>query len=70
MPEYTKHPPDRPCTRHKVAFSKSEVIEALSDYARKGGLSLPDGECFVWGIDQTRSPGYEESLTLVVDEHE
>jgi hypothetical protein len=65
MPKYEVQHPMPQHISHRVKVPRDEVIEALRDYAIKNGISLPDGEWGVWGVERNAFDG-EQSLTLTV----
>ena len=61
------HPEPRP-VRYTRVFSEEELISALSMYLEANGISVPQGNTFVWGIeDHHRRAISSETVTLVID---
>jgi hypothetical protein len=66
MPKYHVREPRPDPIRHTVEFTVAEVTEALTDYAAKHNIIMPEGQARVWGLEP-EDHMRDQSVTLVVD---
>lgn len=67
MPTHNVSRPEPKPIRHTVRLTGPELVEALRDYAAKNDIDLPEGDSFVWGLDNQQPRIDDTRLTLVVD---
>ena len=62
----TKNVPEPQKTRYTRRFEMEELKVALREYLERNGVEVPDGESFVWGVEND-SYGFSRRITFVVD---
>ena len=65
--------------RYTRRFTKNEIVDALRLYLESNGVIVPDGICYLWGLEHKeyyRSPFRDDnddilgdSITLAIDVH-
>lgn len=58
-------PPPRKA-RYTRVFKQDELVAALRQYLELGGVMVPEGKNFLWGLEMDGDPD-REHLTLVID---
>ena len=62
----TKNVPEPQKTRYTRRFEMEELKVALREYLERNGVEVPDGESFVWGVEDGIY-GACRRITFVVD---
>ena len=63
----TKNVPEPQKTRYTRRFEMEELKVALREYLERNGVKVPDGESFVWGVENGIYGDCHRRITFVVD---